>query len=45
MPQGGILSPLLCNIVLHQYDLFMDKTNKNLRKGEQRKDSAFAYKS
>jgi len=42
-PQGGILSPLLCNIVLHQFDLFMDKTIKIFRKGNKRKDSP-AYK-
>lgn len=33
-PQGGILSPLLCNIVLHQFDLFMDKLIHKFRKGE-----------
>lgn len=42
-PQGGILSPLLCNIVLHQFDIFMDKTIQKFRKGDKRKDST-AYK-
>jgi len=38
-PQGGILSPLLCNIVLHQLDLYIQK----FRKGDKRKDSS-AYR-
>lgn len=39
-PQGGILSPLFCNIVLHQFDLYMDKTIQKFRKGDKRKDSS-----
>lgn len=38
-PQGGILSPLFCNIVLHQLDSFMDRTIKKFRKGEKRRES------
>jgi len=39
-PQGGILSPLLCNIVLHQFDSYMDKMIHNFNKGTKRRDSS-----
>ncbi len=39
-PQGGILSPLLCNIVLHQFDDYMDKLIQKFRKGDKRRDSS-----
>lgn len=42
-PQGGVLSPLLCNIVLHQLDLYMENYINNFRKGTKRRDSS-AYK-
>jgi group II intron reverse transcriptase/maturase len=42
-PQGGILIPLLCNIVLHQFDLFMENTITKYRKGANRKGSS-AYR-
>ncbi|WP_020059968.1 reverse transcriptase/maturase family protein [Bacillus sp. 123MFChir2] len=32
-PQGGIISPLLANIYLHEFDLFMGKQMKNFEKG------------
>ncbi|WP_242219938.1 reverse transcriptase/maturase family protein [Bacillus cereus group sp. BfR-BA-01380] len=32
-PQGGIISPLLANIYLHEFDLFMEKQMKNFEKG------------
>lgn len=31
--QGGIISPLLANIYLHEFDLFMEKQMKNFEKG------------
>lgn len=42
-PQGGILSPLLCNIVLHELDKFMDSYALKFRKGNKRKINP-AYK-
>ena len=33
VPQGNILSPLLCNIYLHELDLFMKELTKKYRKG------------
>ncbi|MCM3164747.1 reverse transcriptase/maturase family protein [Metabacillus litoralis] len=33
-PQGGIISPLLANIYLHEFDLFMEKQMKNFDKGK-----------
>lgn len=35
-PQGNILSPLLSNIVLHEFDDFMAKTKKRFDKGNRR---------
>lgn len=43
-PQGGILSPLLCNIVLHEFDSYMDKLTKQFRSGEKRRVNP-VYKS
>lgn len=34
-PQGNILSPLLCNIYLHELDMFMEKTIEKYKKGTQ----------
>lgn len=38
-PQGSILSPLLCNIFLHELDLEMEKVMKEFNKGEKRSRS------
>lgn len=37
IPQGGILSPILCNIILHRFDKFMEEYIKNFEKGKLRK--------
>lgn len=36
-PQGGILSPILCNIVLHEFDEFMESNIQKFRQGTKRK--------
>lgn len=36
-PQGSVLSPLLSNIVLHDFDVFMEKTKGDFNKGLKRK--------
>ncbi len=36
-PQGGILSPLLANIVLHKMDVFMMEEKKRYDKGDKRR--------
>jgi hypothetical protein len=36
-PQGGVLSPLLCNIVLHELDKYMADTEIKFSKGKTRK--------
>ncbi|CAG9619501.1 Group II intron-encoded protein LtrA [Sutcliffiella rhizosphaerae] len=33
-PQGGIISPLLANVYLHEFDLFMEKQMENFDKGK-----------
>jgi RNA-directed DNA polymerase len=43
-PQGGYLSPLLCNIVLHELDKFMADTENKFLKGKTRKINPI-YKS
>ena len=35
-PQGGVISPILANIYLHELDEFMEKTTKGFNKGERR---------
>ncbi len=35
-PQGSVVSPLLCNIYLHELDLFMEKLQKAYDKGRKR---------
>lgn len=37
-PQGGIISPILANIYLDQFDKFMEKYKVNFDKGEKRAD-------
>lgn len=36
-PQGGILSPILSNIVLHELDQYMENQKKSLDKGKKRR--------
>nr|YP_010836056.1 hypothetical protein QLP54_mgp10 [Phyllosticta yuccae]WGC90071.1 hypothetical protein [Phyllosticta yuccae] len=36
IPQGGILSPILCNIVLHQFDDYIQRQIKMFNKGKAR---------
>lgn len=36
-PQGSVLSPLLCNIVLHDFDAFMSKLREEYNSGEKRR--------
>lgn len=38
-PQGSILSPLLCNIYLHELDVYMDRLKEKFDKGTKRKTS------
>lgn len=35
VPQGGIISPLLSNLVLHELDLFIDKQKKQYEESRQ----------
>lgn len=35
-PQGGIISPILANILLHEFDLFMERQMKAFDKGKNR---------
>jgi len=37
VPQGGVLSPILCNIVLHKFDEFMANQIANFEKGKKRR--------
>lgn len=36
-PQGGILSPILSNIVLHEFDKYMARLAESLHKGKRRR--------
>jgi hypothetical protein len=36
-PQGSSISPVICNIVLHQFDLFIEKVKSKFEKGKIRK--------
>ncbi len=36
-PQGGVISPILANIYLHELDEFMEETTKGFNKGIQRR--------
>ena len=35
-PQGGIISPILANVVLHELDIFMDSMKKDFDRGQKR---------
>lgn len=37
IPQGGILSPILCNIVLNKFDEYMENAIKKFEKGKYRR--------
>lgn len=37
VPQGGILSPILCNIVMHQFDEYMEGFASSYEKGNKRR--------
>lgn len=37
IPQGGILSPILCNIIMHKFDEYMDKAIAKFEKGKRRR--------
>ena len=43
-PQGSILSPLLCNIYLHEMDVFMEELIKEFNRGSSRRRNP-AYRS
>jgi len=36
-PQGGVISPILANIYLHELDMFMEEMMRGFNKGKQRK--------
>jgi len=38
-PQGSVLSPLLCNVYLHELDLFMNTLAENTNKGKRRRQN------
>lgn len=40
IPQGGILSPILCNIVMHKFDLFVEEQIKKFERGKTRRHNA-----
>ena len=42
-PQGGILSPILANIYLHELDMFMEKMTASFTTGERRKPNREYY--
>lgn len=44
VPQGNILSPLLCNIYLHELDLFMNELMKKYKKGSRPTKNNIYYK-
>lgn len=39
-PQGSVLSPLLCNIFLHELDKFMEKVSNEKKEGVERRQNA-----
>lgn len=44
VPQGGILSPILCNIVMHQFDEYIDKLSASYEKGKKRRHNPVYHK-
>lgn len=36
-PQGSVLSPLLCNIFMHEFDLFMKNLSETFKRGKTRR--------
>ena len=44
VPQGGILSPILCNIVMHQFDLYIEKFSQSFEKGKKRRHNPLYQK-
>ena len=44
VPQGNVLSPLLCNIYLHELDLFMEELIKKYKKGSNPTPNDIYYK-
>lgn len=36
-PEGSVLSPLLCNVYLHELDIFIDSLRKRYNKGKERR--------
>lgn len=44
VPQGGILSPILCNIVMHQFDEYMNKFAASYEKGKKRRHNPIYQK-
>ena len=39
VPQGSVVSPVLCNIVLHELDKTMERLKERYRKGDKRRDN------